>query len=95
MKKGIITAVVVLSMLGISSMSFARLDRKQGGIAYFIVAGQIVSVDKSKHSFSVKDGEDGRTYHFTASQSDIESLMEGSSVRVTARDPGVVVRIDR
>ena len=91
MKKGIIVAVIVVSLFSISSLSFAASYGKSIGSSYMVVEGTIVSIDKAKHTIVIKDKDDGKTYGFSVGTSNIASLNQGDSVRVTVPLPGSMV----
>lgn len=90
MKKLIITLTVAISLIAISSQAFAARYDKRGGVSYQITSGTIVSIDKTKNLFAVKDEDDGRVYGFMAWASDLASLNEGAHVTVTTEKPGAI-----
>lgn len=90
MKKSIIT-VIVLSILSIAPLSFAANYGKSMGASYMVVEGTIVSIDKAKNVFVVKDKDDGKTYGLLAWVVDISSFNQGDHVKVTVPLPGGIV----
>ena len=86
MKKSIIALLIVLSLFSISSLSFAVSFGKSMGIGYMVVEGTVVSVDKTKNIFAVKDRDDGKIYGLSAF--DVTSLNKGDNVTVTVPLPG-------
>ena len=88
MKKGIIITSVVLSLFIISLPSFAATYGKSVGTNYMVIEGTIVSIDKAKSIFVIKDKDDGKAYGLSAWGSDIANLSQGDSVRVTVPLPG-------
>ena len=96
MKNYLITAIITLSLLGVSSSGFAASYGKSGGASYLVIEGTIVSIDKTKNLFVIKDKDDGRTYGLSAFTSQIASLNQGDHVKVTVPLPGSLVsRITR
>lgn len=79
MKRPILTTIIALSLLSISSLSFAASYGKTAGAAYMVVDGTIVSVDKAKNLFAIKDKEDGKIHGLSAF--DLSSLNQGDNVR--------------
>ena len=83
MKKSLILLVVGLLMLNFSTLSFAERFNKSGGIVSRIIEGQIVSIDKAKNQFVVKDDDDGREVTIQAWASDIAKLSQSAHVKIT------------
>lgn len=90
MKKSIIMLMAVIALVAVSSQSFAARYDKRGGVSYQITSGTVVSIDKTKNLFAVKDDDDGRTYGFMAWASDLASLNQGAHVTVTTEKPGAI-----
>ena len=88
MKNKIIISGLALVMLGIAPMGFAASFGKSGGQPYMVVEGTVVSVNKAKNIFAIKDRDDGKTYGLSAFASDIASLNQGGNARVTVPLPG-------
>ena len=89
MKNSIITAIITLSLLGVSSSSFAASYGKSLGAGYMVVEGTIVEINKAKNLFVIKDPDDGKTYGL--STSNIAALNQGDHVKVTVPLPGSLV----
>lgn len=79
---------VAISLIAMSSQAFAARYDRRAGKYYQIVSGDIVSIDKAKNRFAVKDEADGKVYGFMAWASDLASLSEGAHVTVTTEPPG-------
>lgn len=90
MKKLIITTIAVVSLIATGSQAFAARYGKSAGRSYQITEGTVVSVNKAKDLFSVKDKDDGRIYGFMAWASDLASLNQGDHVVVTTEKPGAI-----
>ncbi|MCA9399434.1 MAG: hypothetical protein KC618_06770 [Candidatus Omnitrophica bacterium] len=90
MKKSIIMLMAAISLIAISSQAFAARYDKRAGKGYKIVTGTIVSINKTKHLFAIKDDDDGKVYGFMAWASDLASLNEGAHVTVTTEHPGAI-----
>lgn len=90
MKNLIIASIAAVSLMTISSQAFAAQYNKHLGVGYRVVEGTIVSVNKEKNLFAVKDKDDTTVYGFMAWASDLASLSEGGHVVVTAEKPGAV-----
>ncbi len=86
MKRPILTTIIALSVFSISSLSFAASYGKTAGAGYMVVDGTIVSINKAKHLFAIKDKDDGKVHGLSAL--DIASLNQGDNVRVTVPLPG-------
>ena len=91
MKKSILGVMIALFLVSISSLSFAASYGKSAGASYMIVEGTIVSIDKAKHLFAIKDKDDGTIYGLSAWPSDMDSLNQGDNVKVTVPLPGSLV----
>lgn len=88
MKKPILTTIIAVSVLSISSLSFAASYGKTMGASHMVVDGTIVSIDKAKNIFAIQDKEDGKIHGLSAL--DLSSLNKGDNVRVTVPLPGSV-----
>jgi hypothetical protein len=53
-----------------------------------VVEGTIVSINKAKNVFAVKDKDDGKVYGLLAWVVDISSYNQGDNVKVTVPLPG-------
>ena len=91
MKKFTFFSIIALTILALTPMSFAASYGKSMGSSYMVIEGTIVSIDKAKHLFTIKDKDDGRTYGLSAFESDIASLNQGDNVKVTVPSPGQLV----
>ena len=91
MKNKIIVAVLALTIFGIAPMSFAATYGKSAGASYMVVEGTIVSIDKAKKLFAIKDRDDRKVYGLLAWVVDISSLNQGDNVKVTVPLPGGLV----
>ncbi len=87
MKKAIITAVIAVSMLGLTASSFAATYTKIAGASYVVVDGQVVSVNP-KGWFVIQDKDGGAQRTVYAFAKDLDSLSAGDHVRVTLPQPG-------
>lgn len=83
MKKLLILLVLGLSMLNFSTFSFAERINKSGGTVSRIIKGQVVSIDKVKNRFVIKDEDDGKEITIQAWASDIVKLSQDAQVKVT------------
>ena len=83
MKKTIMSIMIALFLLNISSFSFAASYGKSMGASNMVVEGTIVSVDKAKNQFTIKDDDDGREVTIQAWASDIAKLSQSAHVKVT------------
>ena len=81
---------VAISLIAISSQAFAARYDKRAGVGYQITTGTIVSINKSKTLFAIKDDDDGKIYGFMAWASDLANLNEGAHVTVTTEHPGAI-----
>lgn len=82
--------IAAISVVTFSSQTFAaRFDKRAGG-SYQITAGTVVSINKTKNLFTLKDSDDGKVYGFMARASDIASLNEGDHIVVTTALPGAL-----
>ena len=91
MKKFTICSGIALAILAFSQLSFAYTYNKSVSGNYVVIEGSIVSVDKTKHLFVIKDKDDGKTYGLSAFASQIASLNQGDNVKVTVPYPGNLV----
>lgn len=83
--------IIALTMLTLTPMGFAAKRGKSLGVSNAVIDGTVVSIDKEKHLFSIKDKDDNTIYGLTAFALDITSLNKGDSVKVTVSMPGNVV----
>ncbi len=83
MKKSLMLLVTGLLMLNISTLSFAERINKSAGSVSRIIQGQVVSIDKAKNRFVIKDDDDGKEVTIQAWASDIAKLSESDHVKVT------------
>ncbi len=90
MKRSIILLMAAISLITISSQAFAARYDRIAGVGYQITDGTIVSIDKTKNLFAVRDSEDGKVYGFMARDSQIASLNQGDHVVVTTEKPGAL-----
>ncbi len=82
--------IIFMTLLSVSLITpiFAEMYQKSLGVTYKIIAGSVVSVDKVKNYFVVKDSETGKQTTVKTDAATIASLTEGQVVRVTLPQSG-------
>lgn len=90
MKNLIIMAIAAVSLVATGSQAFAARYDKSAGVSYQIIEGTVVSINKAKNLFAVKDKDDGKVYGFMAWASDLASLNQGDHVVVKSEKPGAI-----
>lgn len=86
MRKNILMGVITLLLCSIPSLGFTATYGKSLGERYMVVEGTIVSVDKAKNTFAIKDKADGKIYKLSARG--VGSLNQGDYVSATVPLPG-------
>lgn len=91
MKKILIIAGSIFTVLTFINTGFAASYGKSLGQSYMVIVGTIEAIDQAKHLFVIKDKDDGRSYGLSAWPSDMASLSQGNYVKVTVPLPGQLV----
>ena len=88
MKKPMMITLMMLLSVSLVTATFAEMYQKSLGVTYKVIAGSVISVDKAKNWFVIKDNETGKRTYVKADPDTIASLNEGQSIRVTLPQSG-------